>query len=70
MKLEIGGENIPPHKRREFGALVMAIASSSIITTGIAGMMGMSSIPLTTVLPTSAPIWMGFATMFFMLLNK
>ncbi len=45
---------------REDG-LALRIAKSSAITGCIAAAMLVGSIPVNTVLPTSAPIWMGFA---------
>ncbi len=52
----------PPHAEGRNG-LVAKLAKSTIITSCIAGTMLLGGIPLTTVLPTSAPIWMGFATL-------
>jgi|GEM_PF-2352931 len=41
--------------------LARGIVKSSAITACIAGAMSIAGIPITTVLPTIAPIWMGFA---------
>ena len=61
---------MPPHKRKGLSAMITGLAVSSVLTASMAVIMNISGIPLTTILPTSAPIWMGFATMLFMLLNK
>jgi len=50
-----------PHDRN---GVISAVAKSLSITSCIAGGMVFAGLPLTTVLPTSAPIWMGFATLF------
>jgi hypothetical protein len=60
---------MPPHRRRDFSALINGLITSSLITASVAGLMDSAGIPMTTILPTSAPIWMGFATMLFMLLK-
>jgi hypothetical protein len=60
---------MPPHRRRGFSALINGLITSSLITASVAGLMDSAGIPMTTILPTSAPIWMGFATMLFMLLK-
>ncbi len=61
---------MPPHERRGFSALVIGLTTSSLITVFIASFMNSAEIPITTILPTSAPIWMGLATMLFMLLKE
>ncbi len=53
-----------PHDPRHGGSVATCIAKSSAITSCIAGAMLFAGIPVTTVLPTSAPLWMGFATLF------
>jgi len=52
----------PPHVEGKSGVMTK-IAKSTLITSFIAGAMIFGGIPITTVLPTSAPIWMGFATL-------
>ncbi len=52
----------PPH-RHEGDGLMKRVGKSLIITSCIAGGMILAGIPLNTVIPSSAPIWMGFATL-------
>jgi hypothetical protein len=61
---------MPPHRRKGFSALAIGLIASSLITIFIAGFMNSAEIPVTTILPTSAPIWVGFSTMLFMLLKE
>jgi len=55
-----------PERLHDEDCLLTRVAKSSAITSCIAVAMFLAGIPLTTILPTSAPIWMGFA----MLLSK
>ena len=50
----------PAHPHMDDG-LALRIAKSSAITGCIAAAMLLGGVPINTVLPTSAPIWMGFA---------
>jgi hypothetical protein len=50
----------PAHPHQDDG-LSVRIAKSSAITGFIAAAMIVAGVPVNTVLPTSAPIWMGFA---------
>jgi hypothetical protein len=51
------------HPRRDDG-LALRIAKSSAITGCIAAAMLIGGVPVNTVLPTIAPIWMGYAMLF------
>lgn len=51
-------------------ALGKGLAVSSLVSTGFAGALHSINIPITVILPTTAPIWVGFATMIFMLLKE
>ena len=61
---------MPPHQKKGTWALAGGLLASSAITLALAASMYMGGIHVTTILPTSAPIWMGFATMLFMLLKE
>ncbi len=62
----------PPHAMKNDNPsrnLVIGLMASSIITGIMMISMFTASLPVGIVLPTSAPIWMGFSTMFFMTLK-
>ncbi len=61
---------MPPHHKKGNWALAGGLLASSVITLALAASMHLGGIHITTILPTSAPIWMGFSTMLFMLLKE
>lgn len=68
--------NRPPEPRRRDKdkglATVTASTLGALLRTGFIALSlkTVLKLPLTTVLPTSAPIWMGFSTMFFSVMKK
>ena len=65
---------IQPHhihnqKNKGWKALVSGIFISSLITLSFAQLLFTANIPITVILPTSAPIWIGIATMIFLTLK-
>ena len=54
---------IHEHHARRYDGAATAIAESLVMTSAIAWAMLFAGILVTTVLPTCAPIWMGFAMM-------
>lgn len=55
-----------PHQFSNYKALFAGFAVSTLITMVLATFLGVMTIPLTVILPTSAPIWIGIASMMFM----
>ncbi|MBI2141917.1 hypothetical protein HYU15_00315 [Candidatus Woesearchaeota archaeon] len=58
--------HMKPHQFSNYRALFMGLAVSSLITMGFATFLGVMTIPLTVILPTSAPIWIGITSLIFM----
>ena len=54
-----------PSARNSWRALATGISASSLITLGFMQVLFAINIPLTVILPTSAPMWVGIATMVF-----
>ncbi|UCD03605.1 MAG: hypothetical protein JSW73_03635 [Candidatus Woesearchaeota archaeon] len=51
-------------------ALISGFLISTVFTTILGLLMKGVDIPTTTVLPTSAPIWVGITTLIFLVLNE
>ncbi len=65
--------HLPPHEKEKatsVRALSLGLTGASFITVMLMSIMFMSGLSVNVVLPTSAPIWMGFSTMFFMTLKR
>lgn len=56
----------PRHHKNACTALVIGVFISSLLTLVFANFLSSIGIPITTILPTSAPIWVGIATMIFL----
>ena len=54
----------------EWKAVVYGFACSTLFTMVLAILLKIIGIPITVILPTSAPIWIGIATMVFMVLKE
>jgi ABC-type bacteriocin/lantibiotic exporter with double-glycine peptidase domain len=59
-----------PHERSGFRPLAVSVFTALVITTVFAVLLKLYSIPLTVILPTSAPVWMGFSTILFMAMRE
>ena len=58
------------HHKSSIKALGYGITASSILSASFAGLLHAVGIPVTVILPTTAPIWVGTATMVFMTLKS
>ncbi len=57
------------HRKSSVKALGYGITASSILSALFASVLNAAGIPVTVILPTTAPIWVGTATMLFMTLR-
>lgn len=55
----------PPHRKTRLRTLTVSVLTGLAVTAVFALILKSYGIPTTVILPTSAPIWMGFSTMFF-----
>lgn len=66
--------NMPPHHKPHFGNRIGAMSIGFVAASLVAGAAGLAlksvGIPLTVILPTLAPIWIGITTLTFMILVK
>ncbi|MBI2574957.1 hypothetical protein HYV82_03660 [Candidatus Woesearchaeota archaeon] len=55
-----------PHQFSNYRALFTGLTVSTLITMVFATFLGVMTIPLTVILPTSTPIWIGITSLIFM----
>ncbi len=67
-------DKLPHEHKQKSGsktkALLKGLLTATAITAGFALLMARADIPITVILPTSAPIWVGITMMTFSLLEK
>ena len=58
-------ENLPINGRKnERGSIILtSLAISSIFTAVLAGLLLLAALPLSVVIPSAAPVWMGIAAL-------
>lgn len=61
-----GAHSMKPHQFSSYKALFTGLSVSTLITMVLATFLGVMTIPLTVILPTSAPIWIGITSLIFM----
>ena len=67
----LGGDNMPPHPQPHYNnrlkSMVIGFALSTIVALIAGFALASIGIPVTVILPTLAPIWIGITTLTFML---
>ena len=64
--LKQGMSSMKPHQFSNYRALFAGFSVSTLITMVFATFLGAIAMPLTVILPTSAPIWIGIASLIFL----